>query len=191
MINLVTMAVVLPAVMGRVNALARRAQWSAALQAMGWVLILLSGLVERGAWADRLLSSAAMAAMASSLALLGEAFDRWCGRSTTDRLQWLIAGLMPIVYAIGFPHDAFRVGWANALLALQMVLVAVCVGRPARFPVGRWRWLVMASLLAQATVTLWRGVACSAPSSPMPTRASSRRTRSTTPRPSSRWPPRC
>ena len=158
MINLITIAIALPAVMGRVNAPARRAQWSAALQAMGWVLILLSGLVERGALADRLLSSAAMAAMASSLALLGAAFDRWCGRSATDRLQWLLAALMPVGYALGFPDYAFRVGWANALLATQMVLVATAVGRPAPLPIGRWRWLVMACLLAQATVTIWRGV---------------------------------
>ncbi len=160
MINLITIAVALPAVMGRVNVPARRAQFAAGLQAAGWVLILLSGLVERGAWADRLLSSASMACMATSLALLGQAFDLWCGQPSLrrSRLHLLIAGVMPLGYLAGFGDYAFRVGWANGLLALQMIMVAVALGRPPVLSVGRWRWLVVASLLAQAVVTLWRGV---------------------------------
>jgi len=158
MINLVTIALALPAVMGRVNVPARHAQWAAALQAGGWVLILLSGLVERGSAVDWMLSSASMACMAVSLALLGAAFDLWCGRRTHDRWLVALAVLMPLGYALGFSNYAFRVGWANGLLALQMILVAVAVGRLPALPVGRWRWLVVASMLAQAVVTLWRGV---------------------------------
>jgi diguanylate cyclase (GGDEF)-like protein len=157
MINLITIALALPAVMGRVNAPARRAQWSAVLQAAGWVLILLSGVVERGSRADWLLSSASMASMAVSLALLGAAFDLWCGRRTQDRWLGVLAVLMPLGYALGFSNYAFRVGWANGLLALQMVMVAAALGRTTVLPVGRWRWLVVISLLAQAVVTLWRG----------------------------------
>ena len=158
MINLVTIALALPAVMGRVNVPARHAQWAAALQAGGWVLILLSGLVERGSAVDWMLSSASMACMAVSLALLGAAFDLWCGRRTHDRWLGALAVLMPLGYALGFSNYAFRVGWANGLLAMQMILVAVAVGRLPALPVGRWRWLVVASMLAQAVVTLWRGV---------------------------------
>ena len=158
MINLVTIALALPAVMGRVNVPARHAQWAAALQAGGWVLILLSGLVERGSAVDWMLSSASMACMAVSLALLGAAFDLWCGRRTHDRWLVALAVLMPLGYALGFSNYAFRVGWANGLLAMQMILVAVAVGRLPALPVGRWRWLVVASMLAQAVVTLWRGV---------------------------------
>jgi diguanylate cyclase (GGDEF)-like protein len=38
-----------------------------------------------------------------------------------------------------------------------MVMVAAALGRTTVLPVGRWRWLVVISLLAQAVVTLWRG----------------------------------
>ena len=158
MINLVTIALALPAVMGRVHVPARRAQWAAALQASGWVLILLSGVVERGGAADWLLSSASMACMAASLALLGAAFDLWCGRRVHDRWLGALAVLVPLGYALGFSNYEFRVGWANGLMALQMIMVAVAVGRLPVLPVGHWRWLVVASMLAQAVVTLWRGV---------------------------------
>jgi diguanylate cyclase (GGDEF)-like protein len=69
-----------------------------------------------------------------------------------------LAVLTPLGYALAFSSYAIRVGWANGLLALQMILVAAAVGRQPRQPVARWRWLVMTSLLAQAVVTLWRGV---------------------------------
>ncbi|GAC1526968.1 MAG: hypothetical protein NVS3B11_27790 [Collimonas sp.] len=42
------MGIALPAVMGKVNAAARRAQLGIFLQATGWVLLFLSGLVEAG-----------------------------------------------------------------------------------------------------------------------------------------------
>jgi diguanylate cyclase (GGDEF)-like protein len=157
-INLVTIAVVLPAVMGRVDGAARRAQGSAALQALGWVAIIASGFAPRGGWLDGLLSTVSMAGMAASLALLGAAFDRWCGRPTHPRLLVMLAVLIPLGYGIGFAHYAFRVGWANTLLALQMVLVALALGRRAALPIGRWRWLVGGVLVLQAGVTLSRGV---------------------------------
>ena len=44
---MVTMAIALPAVMGQVNAPARRAQAGVLLQGSGWALLLLSGLAVR------------------------------------------------------------------------------------------------------------------------------------------------
>ena len=158
MINLITMAVALPAVMGRVDAPARRAQAATALQALGWVLILASGLVERGGSLDRLLSSLSMASLGASFAVLGSAFALWCGHKTQIRLTLVIAFVMAGGYAIGFSSYAFRVGWANGLLALQMLIVAAIVGRRPRLTVGRWRWLMVLSLFAQIIVTTWRGV---------------------------------
>lgn len=157
-ISLVTMAVALPAVMGKVNSAARRAQTGVVLQAIGWALLLISGLVEGGAWADRLLSSLSMACLAGGLALLATAFDLWCGRAAHGRMPTFIAVVLPLGYALGFSSYSFRVGWANGLLALQMLMVAAALARTPTVPVGRWRWLLVVSLLAQMVVTAWRGV---------------------------------
>ena len=157
-VSMLTMAVALPAVMGQVNAAARRAQGGMVLQAMGWVLLLCSGVVEPGGWSDRLLSTLSMAGIAGGLALNATAFDLWCGRTAHARAPACIAVLMPLGYGIGFADYAFRVGWANGLLALQMALVAATLWRRPSVPVGRWRWLLVVALVAQMVVTAWRGV---------------------------------
>ena len=158
MINVITIAVALPAVMGRVNAPARRAQWAMAVQAAGWVLLLASGRAESGAWADRLLSSLSMACIGGSLALLSSAFDQWCGRPGADRRLASIAAVMVLGYALGFSNYAFRVGWANGLLALELAVMAARVAQPPVLAVGRWRWLMVLGLLSQVVVVAWRGI---------------------------------
>ena len=155
---MVTMAIALPAVMGRVNAAARRAQVGVALQALGWVLLLCSGVVEAGSWEDITLSTLAMFGIAGGLALNATAFDLWCGRAAHDLTPALIAIVMPLGYSLGFSDYAFRVGWANGLLALQMALVTASLWRKPSVPVGKWRWLLIVSLVAQMVVTAWRGV---------------------------------
>lgn len=157
-VSLMTMAIALPAVMGQVNSPARRSQIGVMLQATGWALLLLSGLVESGGWLDRLLSSLSMASLAGGLALLATAFDLWCGRAAHDRMPAVIAVVLPVGYALGFSSYPFRVGWANGLLALQMAMVAVALARAPTVPVGKWRWLLVVSLLAQMVMTTWRGV---------------------------------
>jgi len=157
-VSMLTMAVALPAVMGQVNAAARRAQLGIVLQATGWVLILLSGLVAGGSWADRLLSTLSMAGIAGGLALNATAFDLWCGRTVHARAPMIIAVLLTLGYGIGFSSYRFRVGWANGLLTLQMAMVAATLLRRPLVPVGRWRWLLVFALAAQMVVTAWRGV---------------------------------
>ena len=63
-VSMITMAVALPAVMGQVNAAARRAQVGVGLQSLGWVLLLLSEMAPAGSWTDRLLSTLSMAGIA-------------------------------------------------------------------------------------------------------------------------------
>lgn len=157
-VAMVTIAISLPAVMGAVNVPARRAQIGVMLQAAGWALLLLSGAVAGGSWADRALSTLAMAGIAGGLALNATAFDLWCGRAAHDRAPALIAFVLPVGYAIGFSSYAFRVGWANGLLTLQMAMVAAALLRKPAVPVGRWRLLLVVSLIAQMVVTAWRGV---------------------------------
>lgn len=157
-IGMVTMAVALPAVMGRVDAPARRAQIGVMMQAAGWALLLASGLVMAGSWADRSLSTLAMAGISGGLALNATAFDLWCGRAAHDRAPALIAMLLTTGYGAGFSDYPFRVGWANGLLTLQMAFVAYALWRAPAVAVGRWRWLLVLSLGVQMVVTAWRGV---------------------------------
>ena len=157
-ISLVTMAIALPAVMGRVNLAARRAQLGVILQAAGWALLLASGLADSGGWLDRLLSTLSMAGLAGGLALLAVAFDLWCGRVSHDRLPAVIAVILPVGYALAFSNYPFRVGWANGLLALQMAMVVAALVRTPSVAVGRWRWLLVGSLSVQMVTTASRGV---------------------------------
>ena len=156
--SMVTMAIALPAVMGEVDEPARRAQAGVVVQGIAWALLLGSGLAESGSLTDRVMSTLAMAGIAGGLALNTAAFDLWCGRAPRIRLPVLVAVVMPIGYGLGFSSYPFRVGWANGLLTLQMAFLVAAVWRRPAVPVGRWRWLLVVSMLAQMTVTLWRGV---------------------------------
>jgi diguanylate cyclase (GGDEF)-like protein len=155
---MVTMAVALPAVMGRVNEPARRAQAGVVVQGIAWALLLISALATGGSATDRILSTLAMAGISAGLALNASAFDLWCGRATESRMPLLIAVVLPLGYGLGFSSYSFRVGWANGLLTLQMAFLVAAVWKKPVLPVGRWRWLLVVSLLAQMVVTLWRGV---------------------------------
>jgi diguanylate cyclase len=155
---MVTMAIVLPAVMGQVDSAARRAQVGIVLQAAGWALLLTSGLVEPGSMLDLLLSTFAMVGIAAGLAFNATAFDLWCGRAAHNGAPALIAVVLPLGYCVGFSSYAFRVGWANGLLTLQMAFVAAALWRQPAVPVGRWRWLLLLSLAAQMIATAGRGV---------------------------------
>ena len=157
-VSLATIALALPAVMGRVNTAARYAQWAAGLQALGWALLLGSEATPAGSLADRMLSTFAMVGISGGLALNSRAFELWAGLSRHHRAPMLIAVAMPLGYLLGFSNYAFRVGWANGLLALQMGLVAATLWRASPTQVGRWRWLLVVALLAQMTVTAWRGL---------------------------------
>ncbi|MRW84427.1 diguanylate cyclase [Pseudoduganella sp. FT26W] len=157
-LSLLTMAVALLAVMGKVNLAARRAQLGISLQALGWVLLLSSGLVTAGGWEDRLLSTLSMAGIAVGLGCNAIAFDLWCGRVAVARAPMAIAVVMTAGYCAGFDSYPFRVGWANGLLTLQLAMVVVALCRTPRVPVGRWRWLLVTSLLVQMAVTAARGV---------------------------------
>jgi diguanylate cyclase (GGDEF)-like protein len=160
-VNMVTIAVALPAVMGKVNTPARRVQIGAIVQAVAWVLLLASETVDRGSMTDRVLSTLSMAGIASGVALYATAFNLWCGHpDDAARARWVVvlAVALPLGYCVGFSNYAFRVGWANGLAAVQMMLVVVALTRRPAVPVGRWRWLVVFSMVLQSIFTAWRGV---------------------------------
>ena len=156
--NLSVMAVALPYFMGRVNRAARCAQTGVALQTVGWIFLLSSNTFERGGWVDHLLSTLSMACVSGGMVFNVIAFQLWCGRKESVRAPVAIAVLMTTGYGIGFSHYAFRVGWANGLLALQMLTVIASLCRTPQVPVGRWRWLLVICLSIQMSVLASRAV---------------------------------
>lgn len=157
-LNLCIMAVALPYFMGRVNRAARYAQSGIVLQTAGWISLFSSSAVVPGGWADQLLSSIAMGCVSSGMVFNAMAFQIWCGRKVSARIPAAIAILMTVGYTIGFANYPFRVGWANALLALQIATVIVELCRPPLVAVGRWRWLLAICLTIQMIVLACRAV---------------------------------
>lgn len=157
-LNLTMMAVALPYFMGRVDRAARCAQIGIVLQSAGWISLLLSSTFTRGGAGDQLLSTLAMACVSSGMVFNAIAFELWCGRKADVRVPAVIALLMTTGYGLGFSSYAFRVGWANGLLALQIATVVFALCRAPALPVGRWRWLLVISLSIQMVVMAWRGV---------------------------------
>lgn len=156
--NLAIMALALPYFMGRVNRAARCAQSGIALQTVGWICLLASNTFETGGWADHLLSTLAMACISSSMVFNAVAFQLWCGWKASVRAPAAIAILMTVGYGIGFSNYAFRVGWANGLLVLQIATVVFILCRKPQVPVGRWRWLLVIYLSIQMVVLACRAV---------------------------------
>ena len=155
-LNLSIMAVALPYFMGRVNRAARYAQAGIVLQTVGWIFLLLSSTFPRGGWADHLLSTLAMGSVSSGMVFNAIAFNLWCGHKATVRVPAAIAVLMTAGYSIGFADYAFRVGWANGMLALQIATVILALCRKPQLPVGRWRWLLVICLSIQMVVLACR-----------------------------------
>jgi len=157
-LNLTIMAVALPYFMGQVNLAARCAQAGMGLHTAGWVLLLIACVVTPFSVLDRTLSVLSMAAIAAGISFNAAALELWCGRAPRVRASVFVAVLIVVGYGIGYADYPFRVGWANGLLALQIAMVVVSLCRRPQVRVGRWRWLLVISLVAQMIVTGWRGV---------------------------------
>ena len=156
---MVTMAVALPAVMGRVNRPARRAQAGVVLQGIGWALLLLSGLTVAGL-ARR--SAALDAGHGRNRRRPGAQRRRLRSLVRTQRQQPLAvahrrrhaARLLPRLLELSVPG---RLGQRPADAADGAAGGDACARKPA-VEVGRWRWLLVVSLVAQMVVTLGRGI---------------------------------
>lgn len=156
--NLFTVSLALPLLMGRrVSRAGRLAQLSLLSQAAGWVCIIASGFWV-GHWLDRALSTAAMVFASLAPWLLFNALEAWLGPRPGKRWLLALVLLMPLGYALLFPHYSPRVAWANALLAAQLLLVARAALWPVRPARRHWRWLLAGSYLMIASFTLARGV---------------------------------
>jgi diguanylate cyclase (GGDEF)-like protein len=157
-VNVFAVALALPAIMGwRVGPAARQAVLSVLLQAVGWFFLVLSTFW-RNQWQDQVCSVLAMAGLSTSLVLLWQSMLLWTGRLQVRWPMWLLTVLMTIGYGAGFDHYPWRVGLANGVLGVQMLMVVFAVSRHSPATGWRWRALIGLCLGATAVVTFWRGI---------------------------------
>jgi diguanylate cyclase (GGDEF)-like protein len=157
-LTMVTMALALFAVMDGADRAARFAQISAGVQACGWMLLLASGSAVPLSATDVVLSTLSMACISGSFACSAAAFELWAGRKAIHRTPAVLGILLTVGYAVGFANYAFRVGWANGLLALQMAFIVVMLLKKPHAVSARWRWLPIVGLTVQGVVTACRAV---------------------------------
>ena len=164
-VNLFAGAIALPTIMGwrRIGIAARHAVLATGLQALGWFCLVMSTLA-RNEWPDRLLSTLAMGAMSASLVTLWRAIRLWTGHGQPETrslgliVLWMLTGLMTLGYGLGFSDYAWRVGLANGVLGLQMLMVVGAALSPSPGTHRGWRAVIAASMLLMATLTFWRGL---------------------------------
>jgi diguanylate cyclase (GGDEF)-like protein len=96
--------------------------------------------------------------MSTSLVLLWQSMGLWTGWSQHRWPMWLLTVLMTLGYGLGFDHYPWRVGLANGVLGLQMLVIVRSVSRHSPETSWRWRALIGLCMGATATVTFWRGI---------------------------------
>lgn len=156
--NLLLMASTLPIIMGRrLSPAAASARAALIVHATGWIAIIVSSLW-KDQWPDLVLSTLSMTCTGVSQALMFRALQGWLGPRRGQRLLWVLVVLTPLGYALSFQHYAIRVGWANLLVALELLVVCQATLRPTTREVGNWRWVIFACTLVMAGFTAARGV---------------------------------
>ena len=155
MVNLVTISLALPLIMGRsLTPAARAAQRALLLLTAGWTALVVSEYLV----SSYVLSVLAMAGLSASLVLLHRALSGWLGPRRGARTLQLLAVAMPLGYAFSFSHYALRVGWSNFLLAAMLVLLARATLVARRHAGRHWRLLLLACFAIMAALTAARGV---------------------------------
>lgn len=172
-VNLFLMAIALGAIMrNRVSAAAANARAALVVQAVGWAAFMVTGVLgarwpdalpagivdlyhELGLW---LVPTFSVACTSASMWLMLRALEGWLGPRQGHWLMLALTVLTPLGYAISFDNYAVRVGWSNALLALQLLVVCNATLRPASDLGGAWRWVIFLCTLVMAGLTLARGV---------------------------------
>lgn len=153
-VNLLMISASLPLIMGQgISRAARFAQKSLLLQSGAGVAIILSGSL----W-DQALSTVSVAATALAQWMVYRALTEWLGPRPHHKLLLALVLLAPLGYTLGFDHYAWRVGWSNLLLGAIMLIVARATLYPTLEVDRRWRYLLMACLVASAIFTVARGL---------------------------------
>lgn len=154
MLSVLAIATALPAVIGwRASPGARHVQAAAVGQALGWVAFLVAPGIH-----DQWVSTLSIGLIGASFVAMWLAARCWLGPRPGASVLIAASVLTPLGYGFGFGDYAFRVGWSNFGLAVQIGCVCVALLWPAPGTSLRWRALVAASLGALALVTIGRGV---------------------------------
>ncbi|CAN7209201.1 GGDEF domain-containing protein [Acidovorax sp. LjRoot129] len=152
--NLFMISAVLPLIMGRdLSRAARHVQASLLLQALAWAAIIASSSL----W-DQALSTLSIACNAAAQWMLYRALEEWLGPRPLRRVLLALVVAAPLGYTLGFDHYAWRVGWANGLMALILAIVARATLYPLVLADLRWRSLLLGCLATSAVFTLARGL---------------------------------
>ncbi len=133
---------------------ARAARGSLIAQAGGWSAIVMAEFV----W-DMPLSVLAMACGSLANLLMFAALGHWLGERPGRLLLRILCVAMPLGYALGYGSYPFRVGWSNALLATQFVVMATAaLWHSTRSAEMGWRVLLALCYGAMSVLTLGRGI---------------------------------
>jgi diguanylate cyclase (GGDEF)-like protein len=157
--NLLAMSMALPLVMGQnLSRGAHDARLSLMVNASAWLALIFAGFW-REQWPDWLLSTLAMTLLSLSNCLIFRALSHWLGPRPLGRLLWVLVIATPIGYALSFQNYPVRVGWANLLIAAQLLILARATLWPRNeFGRGAWRYLLFGCVSVMAAFTATRGI---------------------------------
>jgi diguanylate cyclase (GGDEF)-like protein len=156
--NVLVLAMTLPRIMGQaLSPAASAARMALVVQAIGWTALIASGFWPEQ-WPDRLLSTISMGCLGWSHWLMYTALEGWLGPRPLKRSLLAIVILLPLGYGVMFSSYPLRVGWANFLLAAQMLILARSTLLSATELRGPWRLVMSGCMLTMAVMTSGRGV---------------------------------
>jgi len=140
--QLVTMAALLPLVMGRrISPAARRAQRFFLLQAVAWTSLFVASPPRGNFWAPWVLTGTAAVTMLGQWTL-GGALALWLGPRPGRRALLLCCLAGPAGFALLWPDALARFVWFSAVQGLGLLILARMCLRPGRESARRWRWVL-------------------------------------------------
>ncbi|HEY1089979.1 MAG TPA: GGDEF domain-containing protein, partial [Burkholderiaceae bacterium] len=117
LIQLLMLALLLPVLMGwRVSGAARWVQAAALLQSLGWLGFLVSDR-----WPGPLVDTLSLVLMSAGFSALWWALQSWLGPRPGRWPMIVAAPVVGGIYLALYGHAGWRVGWANAALAIQLL----------------------------------------------------------------------
>ncbi|WP_077038170.1 GGDEF domain-containing protein [Pelomonas sp. KK5] len=166
-------ALVLLFLMGwRATPAVRWGQASLLLQALGWLALAHPGEP------PHLWMGLGVFCLSASLSALWCALLQWLGPRRGALAMWVLPPLLTAVYVLQFEDRAFRIGWSQYGLALQLLMLCAALAWPRRVAANapllpaadnrRWRTLMLLGLLPLVVVSIWRGsLGAQGPASPL------------------------